>query len=105
MQMYYESLQEFKQEHPDFIGSKFIYAPPKLVPDEMIGKYFKTVAKLNDAFPTFMAGFDLVGEEDKSPSIQSFAERLLALPNNISFFFHAGETKWFGSVDENLVSK
>lgn len=105
MQLYYDALQEFKQEYPDFIGSKFIYAPLKIAPDNVVEKYFQTVVKLNEAFPDFLAGFDLVGQEDVSPSITRFAERALKLPENITFFFHAGETNWFGSVDENLVSE
>lgn len=50
-----------------------------------------------------MMGFDLVGREDVSPGLDKYAERLLQLPDEIKFFFHAGETTWFGSVDENLV--
>lgn len=33
-----------------------------------------------------------------------YAERLLKFPDNIDFFFHAGETNWMGTTsDENLV--
>lgn len=50
-----------------------------------------------------MIGFDLVGQEDVAPTLVSYAEQILKLPSNIQFFFHAGETNWFGSIDENLV--
>lgn len=103
MQIYYDALNEFKEEHPDFIGSKFIYAPIKAVPNDTALEYFNDVRKLHSKFPDFLAGFDLVGQEDTSPKISDFAENLLALPEDIHFFLHAGETNWYGSIDENLV--
>lgn len=59
--------------------------------------------RLHAKFPEFLAGFDLVGQEDVAPGLISFAEQILKLPSDLKFFFHAGETNWFGSVDENLV--
>lgn len=104
MGIYVEALDEFKRENPSFIGSKFIYAPLKVATNETINGYFKIVRNLYEKFPDFLAGFDLVGQEDISPSLLAFAENILELPSEIKLFFHAGETNWFGSVDENLVS-
>lgn len=104
MRIYVEALDEFKRGNPTFIGSKFIYAPMKAAKTETINGYFKIVRHLYEKFPEFLAGFDLVGQEDTSPSLLAFAENILELPSEISLFFHAGETNWFGSVDENLVS-
>lgn len=95
-------MAEFKQEHPDFIGSKIIYAPSKISPQNS-GHIFETVKRLAKKFPNLMIGFDLVGQEDVAPTLVSYAEQILKLPSNIQFFFHAGETNWFGSIDENLV--
>lgn len=103
MEIYIEALNEFKQENPSFIGSKFIYAPNKQVPNETAATYFEIIRRLHAKFPQFLAGFDLVGQEDTAPGLVSFAEHILQLPDDIRFFFHAGETNWFGSVDENLV--
>lgn len=51
-----------------------------------------------------MAGFDLVGQEELGRPLKDFVPELLKLPANIKFFFHGGETNWFGtSVDENLI--
>lgn len=51
-----------------------------------------------------MAGFDLVGQEEPGRPLKDFIPQLLSMPDNIDFFFHAGETNWFGSnVDENLI--
>lgn len=105
MQIYVDALNEFKNDNSGFIGSKFIYAPLKAAPNATVDKYFDTVQNLFKKFPNFFAGFDLVGQEDNSPNIINFADKLLQLPEEINFFFHAGETNWFGSTDENLVNE
>lgn len=103
LDIYLEVLEEFKRENPLFIGSKLVYAPPKPVSKETIAHYFETVRRLHSNYSTFLVGFDLVGQEDTAPVLLSFAQQILQLPPDLKFFFHAGETKWFGSVDENLV--
>lgn len=51
-----------------------------------------------------MAGFDLVGQEEMGGPLKDYIPQLLGMPDDIEFFFHAGETNWFGStVDENLI--
>lgn len=55
-------------------------------------------------FPDFMIGFDLVGQEELGRPLIDFVDSLLKMPEQIKFFFHAGETNWFGSaIDENLT--
>lgn len=40
----------------------------------------------------------------KAKPLVYYAEKLLQVPADIQFFFHAGETNWMGtSSDENLV--
>lgn len=104
VQVYYDTLNDFKQGHPNFIGAKFIYGPNRKVNDSTFSEYMRTVVELQKQFPNFLAGFDLVGQEDLGRPLADFAETLLALPGNINFFFHAGETNWYGSsTDENLI--
>lgn len=98
-----EALNEFKLENPSFIGGKYIYAPIKMATNETIATYFETIRRLHKKFPNFLVGFDLVGQEDPSPPLVSFAEQILQLPDDIKLYFHAGETNWYGSIDENLV--
>lgn len=105
MKIYVDALNEFKQENPSFIDGKFIYAPLKTLPNATIATYFEIIRRLHERFPNDLAGFDLVAQEDISPPLESFAEEILKLPDDIKFFFHAGETNWFGSIDENLVIK
>jgi len=46
----------------------------------------------------------LVGQEELGRPLIDFIEPLLKLPEDINFYFHAGETNWYGtSIDENLV--
>lgn len=104
MRIYIEALDEFKRENPTFIGSKFIYSGGKRASEEVTAKYFETVQRLHAKYPQFLAGFDLSGQEDKARPLVTFAERILQLPADIQLFFHAGETNWYGSTDENVVS-
>lgn len=103
VQSYLDVLKEFKREHPLFIGSKLIYAKQKSDSNEVITSHFQTIRELHAKFPQTFVGFDLVGQEDKAPSLQTLAENIFQLPNDVQLFLHAGETNWFGSVDENLV--
>lgn len=41
--------------------------------------------------------------QDIAPSLLSYIQHILNMPNDIKLFFHAGETNWYGSIDENLV--
>jgi adenosine deaminase CECR1 len=102
--MYKQIAHEFKEEHPDFIGVKFIYAPIKFVDDAGFLVYMKDLQTLLNDFPSFVAGFDLVGQEDLGRPLIEFAAGLLKLPEDVQFFFHAGETNWYGTKsDENLL--
>lgn len=104
MAIYSEALAEFKQEHPDFIGSKIIYSPSKFRNSAVTEHCFETIKRLKAKYPDFLVGFDLVGQEDPSPPLVSYAEHILKLPSDINFYFHAGETNWFGGIDENMVN-
>lgn len=63
--MYVDVLKDFKKKHLDFAGSKFIYAPIRAVDDEGFKNYLPIMLKLQKNFPEFIAGFDLVGQEDR----------------------------------------
>jgi adenosine deaminase CECR1 len=70
--MYVDVLREFKQSHPDFVGSKFIYAPIRAVNDETFSTYLPILLELQRNFPDFIAGFDLVGQEDRGEALEIF---------------------------------
>nr|ABI20188.1 adenosine deaminase-like [Phlebotomus duboscqi] len=104
VEIYYNVTEEFKKEHSTFIGAKFIYAPVRFVDATGIKTLTTTVTKLHKRFPNLLAGFDLVGQEDKGGPLIGFSRELLELPESINFFFHSGETNWNGMTDDNLIA-
>lgn len=94
----------FTRDHPDFVGVKLIYAPLRAVDAGQIDNYLEIMAQLKRDYPDFVAGFDLVGQEDKGQPLTTFADKLNAVDPQIQFFFHAGETDWNGlSTDTNIL--
>lgn len=62
LKMYRDVTEEFKFEHPSFIGLKIIYSANKAVANDF-EKYFNILRQLHKNFPTFVIGFDMVGQE------------------------------------------
>uniref|UniRef100_A0A3P9AC40 adenosine deaminase n=1 Tax=Esox lucius TaxID=8010 RepID=A0A3P9AC40_ESOLU len=104
---YQEVTRQFVSEHPDFLGARVIFTVHRGLNESMVLKAVEEAMNLQKAFPEIMAGFDLVGREDKGRTLWSFREAL-SLPGkrgvNLPFFFHAGETDEYGTeVDGNLL--
>lgn len=104
VQLYKETLKEFMVDYPDFIGARLIYGPHRSVNNETVRNYMKNIQHLMQVHSDIVAGFDLVGQEDPGRPLHSFVNFIKELPSDIKFFFHAGETNWFGAIsDMNLV--
>ncbi|XP_037939565.1 adenosine deaminase 2-like [Teleopsis dalmanni] len=104
VRIYKETLDKFMTANADFIGSKLIYAPIRNANSSTLDEYIRICIDIKERYPNFVAGFDLVGQEELGRPLKDFIPQLLSMPSNIDFYFHAGETNWFGSsVDENLV--
>ncbi|CAG2060823.1 unnamed protein product [Timema podura] len=103
MRIYEEVTRRFQNNNPGFIGAKFIYAPSRRVDNETMDRYLNMTLTLKNTFGSFLAGFDLVGQEDRGRPLKDFAEKLLQFPEDVNLFFHAGETNWQGMTDENLI--
>ncbi|XP_026672252.1 adenosine deaminase 2-like [Ceratina calcarata] len=103
--IYRNLTRRFKEMHPDFVGAKLIYAPRRSDTYEDTRDHVRIMSEIKELYPDFVAGFDLVGQEDKGHTLEEFADLLREVgKRNISFFFHAGETNWLGApTDENLV--
>lgn len=101
---YKQVVDDFMLTHPEFLGAKLIYAPVRNVDEDVMEGYIDTVRVLKANFPDFLAGFDLVGQEDLGQPLVKFVNQLQEIKQEVNLFFHAGETNWFGSsTDENLI--
>ncbi|KAF5299661.1 hypothetical protein FQA39_LY11456 [Lamprigera yunnana] len=102
--IYKKIMEDFKHDHPDFLGARMIYAPRRNVSDETIKNYVNIVHELKRRYPDFLVGFDFVGQEDKGRPLVDFLSQIQNVSENISFILHAGETNWYGaSTDLNLI--
>ncbi|XP_041770697.1 adenosine deaminase 2-A-like [Anopheles merus] len=103
VQIYRTITEEFKATHPRFAGTKFIYAPLRLVDNQTMDQYLSLAERLHRLHGDYVVAFDLVGQEDLGRQLLDFVPQLLELPASINFVFHAGETNWNGMPsDGNL---
>jgi len=82
-----------------------IYAPIRYVMAPQVETYLEIASQLKVELGDFMAGFDLVGQEDKGKPLIDFVPVFLEKLNgsDMKLFFHAGETDWQGqATDFNL---
>ncbi|CAK1541770.1 unnamed protein product [Leptosia nina] len=101
---YRKALKRFMKDYPDFFGAKLIYAPPRNIQPNTLDDYLKLAFRIKADMPEFFAGFDLVGQEETGSPLIEFIPQLQAAGKDINYFFHAGETNWYGTlIDENLV--
>ncbi|CAH0713585.1 unnamed protein product, partial [Brenthis ino] len=101
---YKKIIQKFKKDHPDFIGAKLIYAPSRKIERFTLDEYLRLARAIKADMPDIFAGFDLVGQEDPGNPLIEFIPQLTAASKDLNFFFHAGETNWYGTLtDENLI--
>lgn len=101
---YNKVIKKFKREYPDFFGAKLIYAPSRKIERIQLDKYLNLARTLKADMPDLFAGFDLVGQEDLGSPLIEFIPQLLSASKELNYFFHAGETNWYGTLtDENLI--
>lgn len=112
-----ESFKIYKEVCGDFVknetakgkyfNAKLIYSPAKSMPSESDHQaFFKTYLELvkeDRKDPGFLAGFDLTGPEESTPMLDYYLRNIKDKLPDTKFFFHAGETNFFGTFDENLV--
>lgn len=107
LKVYQDVTQQFTAKNPDFFGVRFILSVHRGVNVSVMTEVVEEAMKLQKDFPHIMAGFDMVGREDKGRPLWYFREAL-SLPQErgvrLPFFFHAGETDLEGTdVDQNLL--
>ncbi|MED6289589.1 Adenosine deaminase 2-A [Characodon lateralis] len=107
LKTYQDITTQFVSKHPDFFGARIIITNQRRANRSAIAQAVEEAMKLKKDFPDFMAGFDLVGREDRGKPLWYFRDAL-SLPAEkgvtLPYFFHAGETDLEGTeVDQNLL--
>lgn len=104
VELYLETLNLFMEHYKDFQGARFIYAPPRDIDNKTLADHIDTARALKKKYPNFIAGFDLVGQEDIGKPLIDFVDQLQNLSKEMNVFYHAGETNWYGeSTDLNII--
>ncbi|CAG5118488.1 unnamed protein product [Candidula unifasciata] len=109
VQLYQNVTTEFVQAYPDFVGAKVIMSGSRNSKAVKILDQVKTAMYLNQKYPDFMMGYDLVGNEAAYNPLLFYINELLypatqSPPYKLPYFFHAGETNWEGTdIDDNLA--
>lgn len=83
-----------------FFGSRVIVSQSRDQSPEQIAEGLRITIEQRRRLPDFIAGYDLVGEEDAGHPLIDFATQLLdpfVVNASLPFFFHAGETDWRGA--------
>ncbi|KAJ8007060.1 hypothetical protein DPEC_G00113650 [Dallia pectoralis] len=107
LRTYQEVTQKFVAEHPGFLGARLIISVHRVLSVSDVKAAVKEAIQMQKDFPEVVAGFDLVGREDRGRPLWFFREAL-SLPAELGiklpYFFHAGETDLEGTeVDENIL--
>ncbi|XP_041852437.1 adenosine deaminase 2-A [Melanotaenia boesemani] len=107
LKTYQNITRQFTEKHPDFFGTKIIFTVHRGVNESVMAAAVEEAMQLRRDFPDVLAGFDLVGREDRGRPLWYFREAL-SLPAEkgitLPYFFHAGETDLEGTeVDQNLL--
>ncbi|XP_015250847.1 PREDICTED: adenosine deaminase CECR1 [Cyprinodon variegatus] len=107
MKTYQDITKQFVSTHPDFFGARIIFTHQRRANISAVAEAVKEAMQLKKDFPDFLAGFDLVGREDRGKPLWYFRDAL-SLPAKkgvqLPYFFHAGETDLEGTeVDQNLL--
>ncbi|XP_054725378.1 adenosine deaminase 2 [Anastrepha obliqua] len=97
-------VESFRRQYPSFLGIKVIFSTHRDVERTRVFENFEKFKNLHTDHPEFIVGFDLVGQEDRGKPLHNFISELANLPISAKYFFHAGETNWYGaSTDFNLL--
>lgn len=90
-------IENFQKENPNFIGYKRIINSYRGESKQSLKDDMLRAVRLHDQYPSLVAGYDMVGEEDRGYSLIYFMDvfsDLVAQNIHIPFVFHAAETNW-----------
>lgn len=85
-----------------FSGVRVIISGLRMFPEEVVASALEEATRLYNTYPSIVAGFDLVGQEDKGKPLTEWLNVLNDQP--LPLFLHAGESKIIGGeADMNVV--
>ena len=112
LRVFDEEVEKFKasKEGRDFWGCRFIWTTLRMWGKKALVEHMKQCIAMKKAYPHLIAGYDLVGQEDKgrpivdmTPELFWFKKRCVESGVDLPFFFHAGECLGDGDeTDQNL---
>ncbi|KAG5297118.1 adenosine deaminase [Histoplasma ohiense] len=106
-QAFGEEIEKFKlsPEGKGFHGARMIWTTVRTLSNRLIAENMKDCISIKQKFPGLVAGYDIVGQEEKGrtladlvPVLFWFKKKCVEAGVDIPFFFHAGE--WVGDGDE-----
>ncbi|ROW08424.1 hypothetical protein VMCG_03294 [Cytospora schulzeri] len=107
-----DEYDRFQAETENYFGGlKVIYCCPRSWPNEKVAGGLRECLAFKQRWPSWIAGFDLVGEEGKGKPLSAFVPEFLRFQEDcasagveIPFLFHCGETLEVGTgTDDNLL--
>ncbi|EFA00339.1 adenosine deaminase 2-A [Tribolium castaneum] len=102
-QIFANTVERFKSDFPAFTGAKYIHSIYRGVENDVLKTALEEIIELRKHHPDLIAGFDFVGFEEEGCTLFDYHLLLLEAGKHLNFFFHAGETNWFGHTDLNLL--
>lgn len=112
LRVFDEEVKKFKssEEGNDFWGCRFIWTTLRFWGKKALVEHMKECIAMKLKYPHLIAGYDLVGQEDKgrplvemTPELFWFKKRCMENGVDLPFFFHAGECLGDGDeTDQNL---
>ncbi|ODH27672.1 hypothetical protein ACO22_04133 [Paracoccidioides brasiliensis] len=106
-QAFSEEIEKFKSSPAGkgFYGARMIWTTVRAFSNLTIAGNMKHCIAIKQKFPELIAGYDVVGQEEKGRSLKNlvpvlfwFRKKCVEAGVDIPFFFHAGE--WVGDGDE-----
>ncbi|CAB0044137.1 unnamed protein product [Trichogramma brassicae] len=97
-------VKRFCANNPSFLGIKLIISQSRSVPLDAVKQKIEQFKRWKAEFPELIIGFDLVGQEDMHHSLLDYREALEGIKDETNFFFHAGETNWYGRQPDHTIS-
>lgn len=102
-EIFIETVNRFRQDFPEFLGAKYIHSIYRGVNQETLREELRELKTLQQLFPDYIVGLDLVGFEEEGGFLVNHSADLLNARLDFKMFLHAGETNWFGHIDLNLA--